>query len=103
MKTSMIAKVSRFDYKNFMATNAPLIYLWVTRILTILMAYGYFGTMGFVLLTWILLSFLLPLRKFLEFTCWVYVPLYALMFAYLYFINLLNIWVFFALLSGETV
>lgn len=99
-KRSMFSKVATFNYQNFLDTNAPLIYLWATRILTVLMAYGYFGPIGLILITWVLLSFMMPLRPFLALTCWVFVPVYGLLFCYVYFINLEDIWLFIDYLKG---
>jgi hypothetical protein len=71
-----------------MENNAPFAYLTVVRILSILMAYAYHGFGGLILLTWILLSFVMPTVSFVNGTVKYFIPLYIALFCYLYFINI---------------
>lgn len=59
----------------------------VIRVLSILMAYAYHGIGGLVLLTWVLLSFVVPTITFVNSTIKYFIPIYVTLFLYLYFIN----------------
>lgn len=73
---------------HFINNNAPHVYLWVSRILCVVMAYAYFGKTGLILLTWVLLSFMVSITHFVNATVTFILPIYIATFLYLYFINL---------------
>lgn len=52
------------------------------------MAYAYHSTKGFVLLSWVLLSFMLPLLPFVNFTVLILLPIFTLEFLYIYVMNI---------------
>jgi hypothetical protein len=62
--------------------------LWIVRICTLIFAYFYFGYPSSLLLTWLLLSFIVPLVGFVKWTTYIYLPLFTTAFFYLYFINI---------------
>jgi hypothetical protein len=62
--------------------------LWVFRICSILIAYLYYGYPGFVVLTWVLLSFGVSLYNFVKMTVFVYLPYFILTFFIEYFFNI---------------
>ena len=76
------------SYKKFYEEYAPYVYLWVVRMCLIVMAYVYHSSKGFLLLTWVLLSFVVPTFQFVSFTVVVVVPIFTIDFLWLYFINI---------------
>ena len=73
---------------HFISTNAPYVYLWLSRLLSVIMAYAYHGQAGLILLTWVLLSFMVPGITFVNATVVFVLPIYITLFLYLYFLNL---------------
>lgn len=99
-KKHFMKKIKSFDYMQFMENNAPFVYLSIIRVLSILMAYAYHGIGGLILLSWVLLSFVVPTISFVNATVKCFVPLYATLFFYLYFINIRGLLSFYSDFSG---
>lgn len=75
-------------YKTFVKTYLPFVCLWVTRFISLVYAYAYFGYPAFAILTWLLLSFMVNIIIFVKATTYVYLPLFSLAFFFNYFINI---------------
>jgi hypothetical protein len=54
----------------------------------IVMAYAYHSIKGFILISWVLLSFIIPSIPFVNFTINIILPLFTTEFLFLYFINI---------------
>jgi hypothetical protein len=52
------------------------------------MAYAYFGYKGFVLLSWVLISFIMHLIPFVEYTVKLILPIFTFEFLFIYFVNI---------------
>jgi hypothetical protein len=77
-----------FDAKKFVETYLPYVCLWMTRLLSIAIAYYYHGIPALVVLTWILLSFMVKLVRFVRFTILIYLPVIIFFFFYGYILNI---------------
>jgi hypothetical protein len=77
-----------FSILKFLAYHAPYIYIWCARILCTVIAYYYHSSAGFVMLTWTLMTFLIPLVDFIKLTVYFFTPLLTFVYFYLYFINI---------------
>lgn len=66
------------------------------------MAYAYHGFGGLVLLTWVLLSFVVPTVSFVKYTVKIFIPLYIVLFLYLYFVNIRGLLAFYFDLANQT-
>lgn len=76
-------------YNNY----TPLISIWVCRICSVVIAYAYDGYGGAIVLTWLLLSFIVPLEKFVSFNDVYYFWFFVLAFFYEYFLNIQGLFV----------
>lgn len=79
---------SSFDLTHIINHYAPYVYIWVCRVLCVVMAYLYHSSAGFIALTWVLFTFLIPLVEFVKFTIYVFTPLMTFVLFYLYTINI---------------
>ena len=66
----------------------PFLCIWICRICSIVIAYAYDGYGGFVVLTWLLLSFVMNMEKFALHTQIIYQWFFILAFLYEYFLNI---------------
>lgn len=66
----------------------PHVCIWICRICSFTISYAYNEYAGFVVLSWVLLSFVLKLEVFVKWTKRIYLPLFVLAFFYEYVINI---------------
>jgi hypothetical protein len=76
-------------YNNY----TPVISIWICRICSVVIAYAYDGYGGALVLTWLLLSFIVPLEKFVSFNEIYYFWFFMLAFIYEYFLNIQGLFV----------
>lgn len=81
-------KLKQFDYKEFVEKYAPYVYIWICRVCCVVLAYFYYGAIGFLLLSWTLLSFMVPLVNFVFYTIILVTPLLSFAFVFFFFINI---------------
>ena len=58
------------------------------RIISIVYSYAYHGYPAFLILTWVLASFITPAVPFTSCTTYIYLPLFTVAFFFTYFINI---------------
>lgn len=66
----------------------PYVCLWMCRVCSFTIAYAYNEYAGFVVLSWVLLSFIVKLESFSKWNKWLYLPFFILAFFYEYTINI---------------
>ena len=81
-------KFVKFDYEKFVRTYLPYVCIWMIRFVSIIYSYAYHGYPAFIILTWVLLSFMSPAAKFVNCTTYLYLPIFLVGFFYTYFINI---------------
>ena len=64
-----------YDYNKFMNTYKPHLCLWGARICAIILSYAYHGIPSLISLSWVLISFMVPLYPFVTFTNYFYLPI----------------------------
>lgn len=69
-------------------TYKPYVCLWMIRFFSIIISYAYHGYPAFVILTWVLLSFMTPNYPFVNCTSYLYLPIFTCGFIFTYFINI---------------
>ena len=65
----------------------------MNRICSLILAYAYHGTPAFLVLTWLLLSFIVPIVNFVSCTVFLYLPLFTVALFFEYFINIPGIFI----------
>ena len=91
MKKAAPAKV--FDSQAFIKQYLPFACIWICRVSSIIIAYAYDGYGGFVVLSWLLLSFIVKLEKFSEVTQKTYMWFFILAFLYEFLINIQGLFI----------
>ena len=76
------------DITHYVTSYAPYIYIWVCRLSSIALAYYYHSIPALVLLTWVLLSLILSISPFVNFTVAVINPIFTLFFLFQYLVNI---------------
>jgi hypothetical protein len=66
----------------------PYMCLWMSRLLSIGIAYYYHGIPAFFVLNWVLFSFGTRVTKFVTFTCAIYLPVLTCFFFFGYLSNI---------------
>jgi hypothetical protein len=66
----------------------PFVCLWICRVCSFTIAYAYDAYAGFIVLTWVLLSFIIKLKYFAYWNKIAYLPFFILAFFYEYTINI---------------
>lgn len=84
-----------------MRTYLPYLCIWIIRIISIIFSYAYHGYPAFIILTWVLASFMTPATKFVNCTTYLYLPIFFVGFFYTYFINIPGI--FLRYVDGERI
>lgn len=87
-RKSMVRSISKFDYTAFIRKYMPSVCIWICRICSFTIAYAYNEYAGFVVLSWVLLSFILKLEIFAKWSKRIYLPLFIAAFFYEYVINI---------------
>ena len=86
--SNLHSKITKFDYEKFVRTYLPYVCVWVIRVVSIIFSYAYHGYPAFIILTWVLFSFMMPLSKFVNCTTYIYLPIFFVGFFFTYFINI---------------
>jgi hypothetical protein len=88
------AKIVKDYFKSFAKTQefiskySAFVCLWIMRFCSILIAYMYYGYPGFIVLTWVLGSFVVQLYHLAKITTTFYLPCFALICFYEYVVNI---------------
>jgi hypothetical protein len=94
---SKVTKIVKDYFKQFANTQkfiskySAFVCLWISRICSILIAYQYYGYPGFVVLTWVIASFIVQLYWLAKITTNIYLPCFALISFYEYAVNIQKI------------
>lgn len=81
-----------YDYQKFMTTYKPYLCIWGSRFCAVILSYAYHGFPALISLTWVLLSFIVPLYPFVEVTIYTYLPLYVVGLFFQYYVNIPGIY-----------
>ena len=87
-RKTLMGRISKFDYQGFVKRYLPLLSIWICRLCSIVMAYGYYGYPGFTMLLWVVISFVAPLVGFVKWSSRLYLPIFIGAFFYEYTINI---------------
>lgn len=87
-RKTIISHLAKFDYNGFVSKYLPILALWFCRISSVIIAYAYYGYAGFLILSWVLLSFICPMVGFVKWSTRLYLPVFMLAFFYEYTINI---------------
>lgn len=88
-------KITKFDYEKFVRTYLPYVCIWMIRLISIVYSYAYHGYPAFIILTWVLGSFMISAVPFVNCTTYLYLPTFLVGFFYTYFINIPGIFFIF--------
>jgi hypothetical protein len=80
------------DYEKFMTTYKPYLSIWGSRLCAVILSYAYHGLPAIISLTWVLISFMVPLYPFVNFTIYTYLPLYVAGLFFQYYVNIPGIY-----------
>lgn len=74
--------------QKFISKYSAFVCLWISRFCSILIAYMYYGYPGFIVLTWVLASFIVQLYWLSKITTTFYLPCFAFISLYEYIVNI---------------
>ena len=87
-RKSIVGKIAKVNYTSFVKRYMPFVSLWICRVCSFTIAYAYDEYAGFLVLTWVLLSFIIKMEYFNKWSKMIYLPLFTLAFFYEYLINI---------------
>mmetsp|Transcript_33905 Transcript_33905/g.33008 ORF Transcript_33905/g.33008 Transcript_33905/m.33008 type:complete len:302 (+) Transcript_33905:166-1071(+) len=75
-------------YDRFINIQLPYIAIWTMRLCSVVVCYQHHNVRSFVLLNWLLLSFILNEITFINLTTYLVMPLYVVLYLFTFFINI---------------